>query len=191
MKFPVNILKNKPLSFAEGLIIGIIGVALILLTFSQKDEFFSPDNHLEIRLQRPNKKLERPLQILRETRPEVMSLYQIGNENDLYFMFSTAKHVGEEPMPIDSAYSNYVANFTSTFTTALESGLYKSGTMKLYRKISFLDAGDSIQTYNLMIYFMKNDYSNEMYELKGSCGERELEYMKNIMGRMAESIRFK
>jgi hypothetical protein len=191
MKFPVNILKHRTLSFAEGLIIGIIGVALILLTSPTTDVFFSPDSHLEIRLQQPNKKLERPLQILRETRPEVMSLHQIGNENDLYFMFSTAKHVGEEPMSIDSAYSNYVGNFTSTFTTAIESGLYQNGPIKLYRKISFLDAGDSIQTYNLMIYFMKNDYSNEMYELKGSCGERELEYMKQLMRKMAESIRFK
>jgi len=191
MKFPVNILKHKPLSFAEGLIIGIIGVALILLTFPKKDEFFSPDNHLEIRLHTPNKRIDKALEILREARPEVMSVHQIGNENYLYFMFSTAKHVGEEPMSIDSAYSNYVGNFTSTFTTAIESGLYQNGPIKLYRKISFLDAGDSIQTYNLMIYFMKNDYSNEMYELKGTCGEREIEYMKKTIGEMAETIRFK
>jgi hypothetical protein len=106
-------------------------------------------------------------------------------------MFSIAKQVGEEAMSIDTAYSNYVENFTSTITTAIESGLYKTGKMKFYRKISFLDAGDSLQAYNLMIYFMKNDYSNEMYELKGSCGEHELEYMKKTIGEMAESIRFK
>jgi len=95
---------------------------------------------------------------------------------------------GDEAMTIEDAFNNYVRDVTPFFTTVIEAKSYKKDGKTLYRKISESDWGPE-KVRNIMFYFMENNNSNTLYELKGSIQSEKFDYGLDCMEKMALSVK--
>jgi len=93
-------------------------------------------------------------------------------------------------MTIKDAFNNYVRDVTPFFTTVIEAKSYKKDGKILYRKISESDF-DNQKVRNIMFYFMENNNSNTLYELKGSIQSEKFNYGLDCMERIALSVKIK
>ncbi len=107
--------------------------------------------------------------------------------------FSVSKYSADEPMTIDSAF-NYTVNSVATTCGTQMADSYKlidSGTYQLEGKmmrfkISTIDK----MSINIMYYFMKDDYSNELYEIKLITPKDKLKEGKKYIEKVALSFSF-
>lgn len=108
--------------------------------------------------------------------------------------FSVSKYSADEPMSIDSAFSytvNSIATMGGTQMTdsykLIDYGTYQLEGKMMRFKISTIDK----TSINIMYYFMKNDYSTELYEIKLVTEKAKLEEGKKYIEKVALTFAFK
>lgn len=120
--------------------------------------------------------------------------YAICDTSGSKYMFSVSKYVAENEMTIEEAFMISVETTTNINTDSLTDNFqlidYKEYIVQgktLRYKIS-----EHFNKVNaIMYYFMKDNYSNELYEIKISTKKSELTKSLNFMEEVALSVRIK
>ncbi len=152
---------------------------------------YSPDGKISLNLIRPYESLMDTLTLSENDKYAMIALFSIGDSaKNQNFLFAITRMRGDEVMTIEDAFNNYVKDITPIFTNIVEANSYKKDGKTLYRKISESDFG-SKKVRNIMFYFMENNNSNTLYELKGSIQSEKFNYGLECMEEMASSVNFK
>ena len=109
-------------------------------------------------------------------------------------LFTVSKYIAKNKMSIEEAFIESVETTTNLNTDSLTDNFqlidyrtYEVDGIKIRYKISkHFD-----KVYTIMYYFMKDDYSNELYEIKSSTNKNDLSKAKKFMETVALSVRIK
>lgn len=157
----------------------------------ETEKRYSPDGKISLNIIEPNQSILDTLTISENDRYAMIALFNIGDSaKNQNFLFSITRMKGDEAMTIEDAFNNYVRDVTPFFTTVIEAKSYKKDGKTLYRKISESDF-DNEKVRNIMFYFMENNNSNTLYELKGSIQSEKFNYGLECMEKMALSVKIK
>ncbi len=104
-------------------------------------------------------------------------------------LFSVSRYENSEADKLDNVFNeqtvNYKDNIFGNEYKLISYRKYKSGNKILYEKVSSPIEGQ----YCDMYYFMKNNFSNVMYEIKISGKMNEMNEMETIAEKIALSVK--
>jgi len=170
------------------LILGLIVAGL--LTSCQQEKRYSPDGVISLSLIEPQDSFPDLLKLMQETNPNMISLFMLGDSTKKeQFPFSVSKMQGGETMSIKQAFDDYVKDVSPPLTTILSSEFYEKNGKTFFRKISQTDFGER-QTRNMMFYFMENDRSNVLYELKATASPDRGDFVLHQLEKIAGTVQF-
>jgi hypothetical protein len=115
------------------------------------------------------------LQVVKNGNPNIVQLEMLKIQ-DNNFPLGISIYEGDEIKPIEEVLKDFVFNVKANDVTRnIEGKSFKKDGKTFHRKITISNMGDR-QVYNVMYYFMKNNKSNILYELKlnGSITKRQL-----------------
>jgi len=139
---------------------------------------YSPDGKISLNLIRPYESLMDTLTLSGNDKYAMIALLSIGDSaKNQNFLFAITRMRGDEVMTIEDAFNNYVKDITPIFTNIVEANSY----MK--------DGKTSKKVRNIMFYFMENNNSNTLYELKGSITTEYFNYGLECMEKIALSVK--
>lgn len=171
------------------LIFVILSFISFLVLGCETEKRYSPDGKISLNIIGPNKSILDTLTVSENDRYAMIALFNIGDSaKNQNFLFSITRMKGDKAMTIEDAFNNYVRDVTPFFTTVIEAKSYKKDGKMLYRKISESDWGPE-KVRNIMFYFMENNNSNILYELKGSIATEKYNYGIECMEKMALSVK--
>ena len=110
---------------------------------------------------------------------------------DNSFPLGISIYKGDEIKPIEEVLKDFVYNVKANEVTRnVEAKSFKKDGVVFHRKITISNMGDR-EVYNVMYYFMKNNKSNILYEIKlnGSVSKRQL--IDNTIYNIAKTVYFK
>ena len=117
-----------------------------------------------------------------------LAICDTGKTNTL---LSVAKYYAEEKMTIKEAYQLSVNTKPELNSDTIKSD-YKLVDAKEYQiegKTLRYKVSESFgETNSIMFYFMKNDYSDELYEVKYTCKTEQLKAAMKVMEKVALSV---
>jgi hypothetical protein len=164
---------------------------LLLLLGCNEEPSYTPDGHIFLKLYEPNKSLPDILPLLQDENPNLIAVFVMGDSaKDDRVVLGIARMEEEKAMNLDQAFNEFVKIVAPAQTRIVEAGSYTKGGRTLYRKISETDFGE-YTSLNVMYYFMENQHSNIMYELKISGGPEKKEFIVEQAEKMAMSVYFK
>ena len=169
-----------------------LSVLLILLLASCNEEpSYSPDGHIFLKLYEPNKSLPDILPLLQNENPNLIAVFVMGDSaKDDRVVLGIARMEEEKAMNLEQAFDEFVKDVAPAQTRIVEAGSYTKGGRTLYRKISETDLGEYL-SLNVMYYFMENQLSNIMYELKITGAPEKKEFIVEQAEKIATSVYFK
>jgi hypothetical protein len=164
---------------------------LLLLVSCNKEPSYTPDGHIFLKLYEPNKSLPDILPLLQNENPNLIAVFVMGDsaKHDRVVL-GIARMKEEKAMNLEQAFNVFVKDVAPAQTRIVEAGSYTKGGRTLYRKISETDFGEYI-SLNVMYYFMENERSNIMYELKITGASDKKEFIVEQAEKMATSVYFK
>ena len=153
---------------------------------SNKIEFIVPKNSKEV-----NENLKKAMMQMNKSIMYLASCEVKGSKN-IFFMVS--KYTSNYKTSIEEAFAQSVNTTVNIHEDTLVDNSrvidfkkYKIQEQVLHYKISkHFD-----KTYTIMFYFMKDDYSNQLYEIKVATDERELSKCFKFLESVALSVRIK
>jgi len=165
---------------------------LFFLTFiigCSSEKRYSPDGRISFTLTEPHTSLYDTLAVSDNDTYAIIALFKMGDSSrNNNFLFATTRMKGEEEMTIEHAFNYYVKDINPALTTVIEAKSYTKDGKKLYRKISESDFGVK-KVRNIMFYFMKDNNSNTLYELKISIAPENFKYGLECIEKMALSVK--
>ncbi len=168
----------------------LFSLVLMIATDCKQEKRYSPDGIISLQLSEPRYNLPDMLPAMQEVNPNIICLFYVGDsaQNEDFF-FTISRMEEEDSMSIQEAFDKYVKDVSPPMTTTLAAGSYEKNGKRLYRKISETDFGEH-RARNTMFYFMENDRSNILYEIKGSSAVEKAPLVFAKMEEMASSVRF-
>lgn len=140
----------------------------------------------------PNVELEELFSAITKVNPTVIFLRSLSISKNKPILFAVSRYENSKPVKLSSAFYEQTANHHPTNLGDISKNHkvisfreYIKGNITLYTKVSKPFEGQC----NVMYYFMKDNFSNVMYEIKlsGSISEKEL--MKSIAEKIALSVK--
>lgn len=140
----------------------------------------------------PNVELEELFSAITKVNPTVIFLRSLSASKNKPILFAVSRFENSKPVKLSSAFYEQTANHHPTNLGDISKNHkvisfreYIKGNITLYTKVSKPFEGQC----NVMYYFMKDNFSNVMYEIKlsGSISEKEL--MKSIAEKIALSVK--
>ncbi len=134
--------------------------------------------------------LLKALQQMNETVVYATILYTAKNEK---ILFTTSRYINEEAILIDSAFNETVQHIPEGMEEIymlVDYGKYNKDGRALRFKQSKIRIANGKEVFNIMYYFMKDDRSKEMYEIKISGSKDDSIRDKNILEKIALSLKF-
>ena len=150
-------------------------------------------NHFEFELPNDSKELEDLKKIMLELNGNILYL-AVCDTNDSKNLFMVSKYIAPNKMSIEDAFAQSVETTTNFNIDSLKDNFelidYKTydvqGTTIRYKISKHFD-----KAYTIMYYFMKDDYSNELYEIKTSTTKEGLSKAKIFCEKVALSVSIK
>ena len=130
------------------------------------------------------------LKVVKKGNPNIVQLEMIKIQ-DNSFPLGISIYKGDEIKPIEEVLKDFVYNVKANEVTRnVEAKSFKKDGVVFHRKITISNMGDR-EVYNVMYYFMKNNKSNILYEIKlnGSVSKRQL--IDNTIYNIAKTVYFK
>lgn len=166
---------------------------LILLTItlsSKAQKPLTPDGVIHYQINVPHELRNDLLQVVKKGNPNIVQLDMLKVQgNNLPLGISI--YEGDDVTSIENVLKNYVYNVKANEVTRnIEGKSFKKDGKVFHRKITISNMGDR-KVYNVMYYFMKNNKSKTLYELKlnGSITKRQL--IDNTSYDIAKTVYFK
>ena len=151
-------------------------------------------NHFEFELPKESKELNNDFkEVMLEVNNKIIYL-ALCDTNDSKYLFMVSKYIAPNKMTIEAAFNqsvNTATNFNSdSLTDNFQLIDYK--TYKVHGKtIRYKISKHFDRVYTIMYYFMKDDYSDELYEIKTSATKNDLSKAKYFIEKVALSVRIK
>lgn len=161
-----------------------------LLSF-QNTQRIQVNKDLSLVIPLPNVEQEGLFSAITKANPNVLFLRSVLISNNKQILFAVSRYENSEAIKLSAAFYEQTANHTptnlgdiSTNHKVISFKEYSKGNKKLYTKVSSPFEGFC----TVMYYFMKNDFSNVMYEIKLSGKLSEKEEMKALAEKIALSV---
>ena len=166
-------------------------LSILYLNYTTKaQKFSSPDGVLNCKINVQHELRNDLLKVLKKGNPNIVKLEMIKVQ-DNSFPLGISIYEGDEIKPIDEVLKDFVYNVKANEVTRnVEAKSFKKDGVVFHRKITISNMGDR-EVYNVMYYFMKNNKSNTLYEIKlnGSVSKRQL--IDNTIYNIAKTVYFK
>lgn len=166
-------------------------ILFLIITISGKaQKSLSPDGVIHYQINVPHELRNDLLQVVKKGNPNIVQLDMLKiQDNNLPLGISI--YEGDDVTSIEDVLKNYVYNVKANEVTSnIEGKSFNKDGKVFHRKITISNMGDR-QVYNVMYYFMKNNKSKTLYELKlnGSITKRQL--IDNTSYDIAKTVFFK
>lgn len=147
------------------------------------------NNDLTLVLPAHSEEQENLFSMLKKANPNVIFLRSVLTSKSKKILFAVSRYENSESEKLDNVFYEQTAsykdnNFGNNYKL-ISYGKYKSGNKFLYEKVSSPMEGQCC----VMYYFMKNNFSNVMYEIKLSGKMNEMDEMKTIAEKIALSVK--
>ena len=151
-------------------------------------------NQFEFELPKESKEFDEDFKNLMLQHNNKILYIALCDTNETKDLFLVSKYIAKNKMSIEEAFIESVETTTNLNTDSLTENFqlidyrtYEVDGITIRYKISkHFD-----KVYTIMYYFMKDDYSNELYEIKSSTNENGLSNAKKFMETVALSVRIK
>ena len=151
-------------------------------------------NQFEFELPKESKEVDDDLKnLMLELNNNILYL-AICDTNDSKYLFVVSKYIAKNKISIEEAFTQSVKTTTNLNTDSLADNFqlidyktYEVNGITIRYKISM--HFDNI--YTIMYYFMKDDYSTELYEIKTSTTKTDLSKALKFLEKVALSVRIK
>jgi hypothetical protein len=176
------------------IIITISCILINVVVFSsfnikQESTWTRINDDLELVLPNHSEKQENLFYTLKKANPNIIFLRAILTSKNNRILFAVSRYENSESDKLDIVFNeqtvNYKDNIFGTEYKLISYLKYKSGNKILYEKVSSPIEGQCC----VMYYFMKNNYSNVMYEIKLSGEMNEMDELKTIAEKIALSVK--
>lgn len=168
------------------LICCILAVGFCGFTTPELKERTQVNKELSLTLPPQSKKIDELFAKIKKVNPTIIFFRTISTQ-DQQFLFAVSHYKNAQPLQLAQAFKSATKinePLSSTYKLiSLQS--YKKGNTLLYRKISNPFKGQC----SVMYYFMKNNYSTTLYEIKLSGPLKHIEKIKNMAEKIALSVK--
>ena len=166
-------------------------LTLLTLAFNLKaQKFSSPDGVINYQINVNHELRDDLLKVVKKGNPNIVQLEMIKVQ-DNSFPLGISIYKGDEIKSIEEVLKDFVYNVEANEVTRnVEAKSFKKDGVVFHRKITISNMGER-EVYNVMYYFMKNNKSNILYEIKlnGSVSKRQL--IDNTIYYIAKTVYFK
>lgn len=152
------------------------------------------NNQFEFELPDESKELDEDFKNLMLQQNNNILYLAICDTNKSKYLFTVSKYIAKDKMSIEDAFNQSVkttTNFNSDSLTdnfqLIDYKTYEANGITLRYKISM--HFDKI--FSIMYYFMKDDYSNELYEIKTSASKNDLSTALKFSEKVALTVNIK
>ena len=165
--------------------------AIVFSSFKVKQENLLTriNNDLTLVLPAHSEEQENLFSMLKKANPNVIFLRSLLTSKSKKILFAVSRYENSESDKLDNVFyqqtANYKDNNFGNDYKLISYRKYKNGNKFLYEKVSSPFDGQ----FCIMYYFMKNDFSNVMYEIKLSGKMKEKNEMKTIAEKIAMSVK--
>jgi hypothetical protein len=169
----------------------LLSLSLVLLSFKtkQKNERTKINIDLSLVLPAHAEKQENLFSMLKKTNPNFIFFRSVLTSKSRKVFFGVSRYENSEPEKLDDVFYqqtvNHKDNRLRNNYKLISYRKYKSGNKYLYEKVSSPNKGQCC----VMYYFMKNNFSNVMYEIKLSGEMNQMDEMRAIAKNIALSVR--
>lgn len=167
-------------------VLGILGFGT-----AQENQKTKVNSELSLVLPAHSIEIEELLTAIRKMNTNVIFLRSIELLKNKKVLFAVSRYENSEPTKIDTVFYDQTVNVKADNLGDLSKNYnlisfkrYKKANVLLYLKVSRPMEGQC----SVMYYFMKNNFSNVMYEIKMSGAMSEMEAMKTITEKIALSV---
>ncbi len=153
------------------------------------------NNKFEFELPKDSKEFEGELKnSLIEMNSNILYLALCGTKNSRYW-FSVSKYISEYKTSIEEAFIESVLTTTNLDVNDTLKDNYRLVDFKIYhikeKTLRYKISEHFDKVYTLMYYFMKDDYSNELYEIKATADTNNLPEVLKFLEKVALSVKIK
>lgn len=165
--------------------------AIVFSSFKEKQEIqlTKINNDLTLVLPAHSDEQENLFSMLKKANPNVIFLRSVLTSKSKKILFAVSRYENSESDKLDNVFYeqtvNYKDNNFGNNYKLISYRKYKSGNKFFYEKVSSPMEGQCC----VMYYFMKNNFSNVMYEIKLSGKMNEMDEMKTIAEKIALSVK--
>jgi hypothetical protein len=151
-------------------------------------------NQFEFELPKESKELNNDFkEVMLEVNNKILYLALCDTNNSKY-LFMVSKYIAPNKMTIDAAFNQSVNTTTNLDSDSLTDNfqLIDYKTYEVHGKtIRYKISMHFDRIYTIMYYFMKDDYSTELYEIKTSASKNDLSKALKFIEKVALSVRIK
>jgi len=166
-------------------------LALIVISISTNaQKSISPDGVFNYQINVKHELAKDLLAAVKKSNPNIIQLeiVTIKGEN---IPFAISKYEGGEVTIIEVALKDYVYNVkANSITKTIEAKSFTKEGRVFHRKITISSMGDK-NVYNVMYYFMKNNKSKFLYEIKLSANNVDQKLIDHTLYNIAKTVYFK
>ena len=184
-KMNQNLKKYFPIYFI--LVIVLMGFGTV-----QEKQRIKVNSEFSLILPTLNLEMEDLLASLKEINPNVIFLRSFRTLKNKPILFAVSRYENSERTKLDTVFFKQTVNIKASNLGEISNSYklisynrYKKSNKLLYTKVSSPMEGQCC----VMYYFMKNNFSEVMYEIKLSGGITEIEEMKTISEKIALSVK--
>ena len=173
------------------LLFSIIVIGLLSFNVNQENERIKVNSEFSLILPTLNLEMEDLLASLKEINPNVIFLRSFRTLKNKPILFAVSKYKNSERIKLDTVFFKQTVNSKASIQGEVSNSYklisynrYMKSNKLLYTKVSSPMEGQCC----VMYYFMKNNFSEVMYEIKLSGGINEMGEMKTSAEKIALSV---
>lgn len=168
-------------------------IVIVLMGFGtvQEKQRIKVNSEFSLILPTPNLEMEDLLASLKEINPNVIFLRSFRTLKNKPILFAVSRYENSERTKLDTVFFKQTVNIKASNLGEISNSYklisynrYKKSNKLLYTKVSSPMEGQCC----VMYYFMKNNFSEVMYEIKLSGGINEMGEMKTSAEKIALSV---
>lgn len=182
-----NFKKYFPICLIIVLVIELFGFGTV-----QEKKRIKINSEFSLVLPTPNLEMKELFTAIKEVNPTVIFLRSFRTLKNKPILFAVSKYENSERIKLDTVFFKQTVNSIASIQGEVSNSYklisynhYIKSNKLLYIKVSSPMEGQCC----VMYYFMKNNFSNVMYEIKLSGGNNEMEEMKTISEKIALSVK--
>lgn len=182
-----NFKKYFPICLIIVLVIGLFGFGTV-----QEKQRTKINSEFSLVLLTPNLEMKELFTAIKEVNPTVIFLRSFKTLKKKPILFAVSKYENSERIKLDTVFFKQTVNSKASIQGEVSNSYklisynrYMKSNKLLYTKVSSPMEGQCC----VMYYFMKNNFSEVMYEIKLSGGITEIEEMKTISEKIALSVK--
>ncbi len=159
-----------------------------------KNSIIIDNNHFEFELPDESKELDGEFKNLILQQNNNIVYLALCDTNKSKYLFTVSKYIARDKMSIEEAFTQSLETTTNLNSDSLKDNFqlidyktYEAQGITIRYKISM--HFDKI--YTIIYYFMKDDYSNELYEIKTSASKNDLSSAFKFLEKVALTVNIK